>query len=180
MNNLLKKMYWILTVFGNCVVSNIPSRHIRRWFYCCMGANINERSVIFRNVDILSPRKFSIDAGSSVGWHSLIDARGEIKIGRNVTVASYCRLVTGSHDINDPMFHAEFKPIVIEDYAWVCTGATILQGVTIGRGAVVCAGAVVNRDVPPMAVVGGVPAKKIKERGQEPAFSDNMKWSWLH
>ena len=167
-------------VLGNCVVSKIPSRHIRRWYYSILGADLNNESVIFRNVDILSPRKLSIDAGSSVGWHSLIDARGEIKIGKNVTVASYCKLVTGSHDINDSMFHAEFKPIIIGDYAWICTGATILQGVTIGRGAVVCAGAVVNRDVPPMTVVGGVPAKKIKERIQEPTFNDDMKWSWLH
>lgn len=180
MNSLLKKIYWMFIVLGNCVVNKIPSRHIRRWYYSILGADLNNESVIFRNVDILSPRKLKIGNGSSVGWHSLIDARGGITIGNNVTVASYSRLVTGSHDINDPLFHAEFKPIVIEDYAWLCTGCTILQGVTIGRGAVVAAGAVVIKDVPPMTVVGGVPAKIIRERKTEPTFEDDMKWSWLH
>ena len=72
--------------------------------------------------------------------------------------------VTGSHDYKSPNFQGIFKPIVIEDYAWIGVGATILQGVTIGRGAVVCAGAVVTKDVPAYAVVAGVPAKTIGSR----------------
>lgn len=145
-----------------------------------LGAKLTNKSVIFRNTDVLNPRNLKMGKGSSVGWHSLIDARGGIEIGDNVTVASYCKLVTGSHDINDTLFSAHFHPIVIEDYAWICTGAIILQGVRIGKGAVVCAGAVVTKDVPPMAVVGGVPAKKIKDRKTTPSFDDEMKWSVLH
>ena len=177
---MLRKIYIIATMFGNSIISHLPSRHVRRLYYQLMGATLDNKSVIFRDVDILSPRRLKVGSGSSVGWHSLLDARGGISIGKNVTVASYSRLITGSHDINDPMFHAEFKPIVIEDYVWRCTGVTILQGVTIGRGAVVAAGAVVMKDVPPMTVVGGVPAKIIKERETEPIFIDDMKWSWLH
>ena len=45
---------------------------------------------------------------------------------------------------------------------WIGANATILQGVTIGEGAVIAAGAVVDKDVPPRAVVGGVPAKVLK------------------
>ena len=180
MNKLIKKTYWLFTVIGNILISKLPCRKIRRLYYRMLGAKLNNKSVVFRNSDILSPRKLSIGKGSSVGWHSLLDARGGITIGDNVTVASYCKLVTGSHEINDTSFHAEFKPIVIEDYAWICTGATILQGVTVGKGAVVCAGAVVNKDVPSLTVVGGVPAKKIKMREMMPTFQDDMKWSWLH
>jgi acetyltransferase-like isoleucine patch superfamily enzyme len=72
--------------------------------------------------------------------------------------------MTGSHDYKSRNFQGIFKPIVIEDYAWVGVGATILQGVTIGKGAVVCAGAVVTKDVPPYAVVAGVPAQTIDTR----------------
>ena len=57
-----------------------------------------------------------------------------------------------------------FKPIEINDYAWLGVGCTILQNVVIGKGAVVCAGAVVTRNVEDFAVVAGVPAKKIGER----------------
>lgn len=54
--------------------------------------------------------------------------------------------------------------IVLDDDVWVGANATILSGVHIGQGAVVAAGAVVSKDVPPYAIVGGVPAKVIKYR----------------
>jgi len=54
--------------------------------------------------------------------------------------------------------------IVVDDDVWIGHGSTILSGVHIGQGAVVAAGAVVTKDVPPYAVVGGVPARVIKYR----------------
>ena len=54
--------------------------------------------------------------------------------------------------------------ICVEDDVWIGYGATILSGVRIGQGAIVAAGAVVTKDVPPYAVVAGVPAKIIKYR----------------
>ena len=57
--------------------------------------------------------------------------------------------------------------IVVEDDVWIGFGATILSGVHIGQGAVVAAGALVTKDVPPYAIVGGVPAKLIKYRFEQ-------------
>lgn len=53
--------------------------------------------------------------------------------------------------------------IVVEDDAWIGAGAIITDGVRVGRGAVIAAGAVVTQDVPPHTVVGGVPARVLRE-----------------
>jgi len=65
--------------------------------------------------------------------------------------------------------------VVVGDYVWIGARATILPGVTIGRGAVVAAGALVSRDVPPYAVVGGVPAKVIGERARDLRYTLNFR-----
>ena len=61
---------------------------------------------------------------------------------------------------------------------WIGLNATILDGVTIGDGAIVAAGAVVTKDVPPYAVVGGVPAKIIKYRFTESQIDFLLKFRW--
>lgn len=174
------KAYWLCTVIGNTIVNKIPIWILRRIWLILMGAKIGKKSVLFRRVEILKPIKLRLGRQSSVGWFTLLDARGGIEIGDNVTVASYSKLITAKHNVDDPNFTAEYNKIIIKDYAWIATGATILGGVTIGKGAVVSAGAVVTKDVPDMAVVGGVPARIIRYRKEEPVFQDDMKWVWLH
>ncbi|TFF91631.1 acyltransferase [Candidatus Thorarchaeota archaeon] len=61
------------------------------------------------------------------------------------------------------LFQEKPKRVVIKDGAWIAAGATILPGVTVGRGAVVAAGSVVSRDVPPMTMVAGNPARMVQK-----------------
>jgi len=65
----------------------------------------------------------------------------EVRIGSHVCINDGVVILTASHDVNDPHWRAVTKPVVIDDYAWIATGATILPGVRIGRGAVVGASA---------------------------------------
>jgi len=109
------------------------------------------------------PSRLRVGDGTFVG-NVFVQLHAEVTIGRNVVINDQVTLLTGTHDIGSVDFAQINRSIIIEDYAWICTGALILAGVTVGRGAVVAAGAVVARDVPPFAVVGGNPAKVIKER----------------
>ena len=89
----------------------------------------------------------------------------KVIIGENVLVGPNTMFETAGHGL---VHHPETgrgthsKPIIIEDEAWIGGGSIITQGVTIGKGAVVAAGSVVTKDVSPCTIVGGVPAKFIK------------------
>lgn len=98
-----------------------------------------------------------------------------ITIGSHVTFAPSVSIIAGNHRFDIPgkwitQYQVKDKrpvddlPVVIENDVWVGTNVTILNGVHIGRGAIVAAGAVVNKEVPPYSIVGGVPAKVIGVR----------------
>lgn len=90
--------------------------------------------------------------------------QGGIEIGDDCLIGQQVVFATLNHD-SDPQKRADMfpAPIKIGNKVWIGTHATILSGVTVGDGAIVAAGAVVTKDVPPCTVVGGVPAKVIKE-----------------
>ena len=155
MSKPVKCIYYAIVLFGNVVVNKVPSRHIRKWFYQMLGAKLGKRSTICRRVDVLFPKGINFADGVSVGWFVDLDARGGIFVDHDTNISSHSKLITGSHDIDSPLFKASFKPIVVGHHCWIGTGAIILQGITIGDGAVVAAGAVVTKDIPPYEVWGG-------------------------
>ena len=109
------------------------------------------------------------------GAHTTVNAyamiSGKVRCGDGVRIASHASIVGFNHGFDDPSvpIHTqkhESLGITIEDDVWIGANAVLLDGVTIGKGAVVAAGAVVSKDVPPLAIVGGVPAKVVRYRGQ--------------
>jgi len=110
----------------------------------------------------------SIGRESLIGEYTVIRGQGGVTIGNRVYTSPHCQLIAVNHVFNDPAcpFVTQgitARGITIEDDVWIGSGAIVLDGVTVGNGAVVAAGAVVTEDVPPHTVVGGVPAKVLKE-----------------
>ena len=109
-----------------------------------------------------------IGKNSLIGEMNVIRGQGGIHIGDRVYTSPLCQLIAVNHIFDDP--NVPFveqgitaEGIIIEDDVWIGSGAVILDGVRVGQGAVVAAGAVVTKDVPAHVVVGGVPAKVLKE-----------------
>lgn len=108
----------------------------------------------------------NIDVGKRVfincGCH--FQDQGGIYIGDDVLIGSYVVMATINHGLDPTGRRDNYpQPIHIGNKVWIGSNATILPGVTIGDGAIVAAGAVVTKDVPENTVVGGVPARVLKE-----------------
>ncbi len=88
---------------------------------------------------------------------------GGITIEDEVLIGPKVNLITENHPLDPAERRALItKPILIKRKAWIGAAATILPGVTVGENSVVAAGAVVTKDVPDNTIVGGVPAKVLK------------------
>lgn len=93
-----------------------------------------------------------------------ITAQKSVEIGSNCRIAPYTLIMDSNfHAVGDHFSVVEGEAISIGDDVWVASRVIILPGVTIGKGAVIAAGAVVTKDVPAYTLVGGVPAKVIRE-----------------
>ena len=165
-------------------------------FDCFEGMNRLTKDVTFLTS--------SIGYASYVGNRSFIK---NTKIGRYTCIATDVMTVAGSHPTSKfvsihPAFYSTRKQsgftyvsedkysdfnyidenqkftVMIGNDVWIGSGVTIMEGVTIGDGAVVAAGAIVTKDVPPYAIVGGVPAKIIKYRFDEDTIEKLLELKW--
>jgi len=144
---------------------NIPSHHFRRFFYRLAGMKIGRGSTLHMGARFYNPSNIEIGEDSIIGEGTVLDGRDKLIIGDHVDIASEVMIYNSQHDVRDPNFRAICAPVIIEDYVFVGPRAIILPCVKVKKGAVIGAGAVVTNDVEEYIVVGGVPAKKIGERG---------------
>ena len=116
----------------------------------------------------------------------LLSTRAKVIIGDYVMFGPNVSVITGNHridvigkrmyEIKDSDKRAtDDQDVIFAGDNWIGANSTILKGVTVGEGAVVAAGALVNKNVPPYAIVGGVPAKVIKMRFTEDEIAEHKK-----
>lgn len=117
---------------------------------------------ILRGAEWIGP----IRVGSGCYFNRDSYVRAQVTIGDDVLVGPFVRFITDLHKIGPsnkrggPVYR---EPIVVGNGVWIGGNVTIIGGVTVGDGAIIAAGAVVTKDVPANTIVGGVPAKKIKD-----------------
>jgi acetyltransferase-like isoleucine patch superfamily enzyme len=143
----LARIDWNVTIGRRCFIGKATID--------TLGGNgrieIGDGSIIYSECDLICHH-----------WSRLI-------IGRDVLFTRKASAITGGHKFADRdatiiSQGIATADIVVEDDCWIGYRATLLPGVRIGKGTVVAAGAVVTKDLPPMVVAGGVPAKVIRQR----------------
>jgi acetyltransferase-like isoleucine patch superfamily enzyme len=161
----------VVNYLTNHLVNHIPSYRLRHAWYRALGLSIGPGSGVHLNcyVWFFGPGQVRrtgarVGANTRVNRGCCLDVRGPLLIGDNVSISPEVAIVTTQHDLAAADFRLQSRPVVIEDHVWIGMRATILPGSTIGRGAVVAAGAVVAGAVPPLSVVGGIPARPIGRR----------------
>jgi acetyltransferase-like isoleucine patch superfamily enzyme len=105
-----------------------------------------------------------------IGEYCVIRGQGGVHIGDRVYTSPFTQIIAVNHvydDVSKSFVEQGItaEGIIIEDDVWIGAGAIVTDGVRIGKGVVVAAGAVVTKDVPPHTVVGGAPAKRLKDIG---------------
>jgi acetyltransferase-like isoleucine patch superfamily enzyme len=167
-------MKWIAKVFARCcwlamAVHRKALVLMYRPLFASHGCNFHYDPFGFYSFE-------NISVGDDVNLGSmpiLMAAKSHIRIGSKIMFGPQVVLIGGGHntsqvgqfmvDVHDKRPEDDLG-VVIDDDVWVGARAIILRGVTVGRGAIVAAGSIVTHNVPPYAVVGGVPARVIKFR----------------
>lgn len=159
----------ILYLYSQFSVLMPPTRlyRLKRWVLNLAGATVGD------NARIVSSAKFFIAGSLKIGdntfiGHQVLIVGGEanVVIGENCDIAPNVLLASGTHKIEVNSNRIAGKgyslPIIIGDGSWICAGAIILGGTTIGKYSIVAAGAVAKGDFPPYSLIAGVPARVIR------------------
>jgi maltose O-acetyltransferase len=143
----------------------IPFHAVRLFFARLQVCKIGKGTSILLGCEIRKGKHIEIGEHSIINQHVLLDGRGgRLRIGANVDIAQETNIWTLEHNVHDDYHGDKGADVTIEDYVWIASRVTVLPGVTIGRGAVVASNSVVTKNVPPMSIVAGIPAKVIGER----------------
>lgn len=166
--NKVLRLFWNITYI--LFFRPFGGRFFRLWRIFLLylwGAKIKKTSSVYASTKIWAPWNLQMDENAGIGPNTIIYNQDIICIGKHAKISQYCFLCTAGHDItqlNNAQTGLITAPISLKDYSWIGTSSFIGMGVIIGEGAVVGARAAVFKDIEPWTVVGGNPAKYIKQR----------------
>ncbi len=147
---------------------------IRAWILRGIGFQLGAGTVLWGTPTITGHgdiyKRLKVGERCRFNIEMLLNLGAEIEIGNNVGFGHQVAILTEGHAIGTPEYRSGEKhqrPVKIGNGCWLGARVTILPGVTIGDGSVVAAGAVVTKDVPPNCLIGGVPAKVLRELDEE-------------
>jgi len=175
--HILALYYWIhplveikypLTVRIQGFLSLKPNRRPKK----VLKITIDKNCVINSGVTIQGSGQLILNEGAVINNNNFFIVNDKIEIGKNTGLGPDVACIDTNHRFDDPSIPflkqgIISREIILQEDVWIGRGATILFGTTIGKGSIVGAGAVVTKSFPENSIVGGVPAKLIKNKDAE-------------
>ena len=163
------KYHWKLKVLAFWCAAGIPGavgKRVRPFVFRKVLKRLGREVVFQRGMRLVSPENISIGSNCNFAQDVFITGGGGVTIGDWVGFGPGTKVWSINHRFDDPdrpwlLQGHELKPVIIEDDVWLGANVFVAPGVTIGRGAIVSAGAVVNKNIPPFALVSGNPGRVI-------------------
>jgi acetyltransferase-like isoleucine patch superfamily enzyme len=137
-------------------------------------------AMVRNNVAINYPERVILKERATIQDGTIINSAGGLYVGENTGIGYNCIIFTAQHRYHNadaiPFDNvAELKPVIIREYVWIGASVMILPGIEIGEGAILGMGAVITKNVPPLAIVLGNPAKVIGYRSEDHYYSCKSK-----
>jgi len=164
LRNRIFRAVWIVAWALLAAWTPPPLHAWRRLVLRAFGAKVGRGARIYGSVRVWYPPNLVLGNDALIGWQVNLYNQGMVTIDAHAVVSQFSHIVTGTHDIDDPLFQLQGRPIHIGKYAWVASDAFVGPGVSIGEGAVLGARGVAFRDLQPWTVYRGNPAVEIKKR----------------
>jgi maltose O-acetyltransferase len=161
---LLLQIKFLIVAFINFTYSVIPFFFLKKLFLRLFKIKLGAKTYIHRGVKFFHIGNLTIGHNSVINFGCYLDNRREIHIGNNVGIAHNTKIYTLGHDLNDPEFGTKGSQVTINDNVFIFSNCIVMPGVTVGEGAVILPGSIVTKDISPYTIVGGNPAKYIKDR----------------
>jgi putative colanic acid biosynthesis acetyltransferase WcaF len=160
----LRRFAW--SIVQALLIRPSPGRAMgwRRFWLKLFGAKVGKLSGIRPTTRIVHPWLLTLDDFAMLGDGVTVYNLGHVTVGQHTVVSQNVHLCAGTHDYTGPDLPLIRSTITLGRGVWVCADAFIGPGVTIGDNTVVAARAVVVKDTEPNVVVGGNPARVIKQR----------------
>ena len=155
--------------FGNLLLISL----LRKIYFRSVGFALSKNSSLGLGLKFYRFGNVILGKNSVINRDCLLDNRGIILIGENVSISRGVHIYTGGHDPDSPFFEMTISPVKIGDNAVIFADCLIMPGVTIGSGAVIFPGSVVTKNVPEQTIVAGNPARIIRKRLARPVYQLN-------